>query len=78
MTIPRLPVHDPGLASLRSAVRAAIVMPAVFAIADKVIQDPQIATADEISASPEDVAGELPQDEFDRAADAEPSEHAEA
>jgi len=41
-------------------------------------QDPQIATADEISASPEDVAGELPQDEFDRAADAEPSEHAEA
>jgi uncharacterized membrane protein YccC len=44
MRIPRLPVHDPGLASLRSAARAAIVIPAVFALADKVIQDPQIAT----------------------------------
>jgi len=41
-------------------------------------QDPQVAAADEISASPEDVAGELPPDEFDRAVDAEPSEHAEA
>jgi large subunit ribosomal protein L9 len=41
-------------------------------------QDPQVAAADEIAASPEDVAGELPADEFDRAVDAEPSEHAEA
>src|SRR5437868_4145304 len=41
----RLPsVSDPGLASLRSALRAAIVMPCVFAVADKVIADPQIAT----------------------------------
>ena len=39
-----LSVSDPGLASLRSAARAAIVMPVVFAIADKVIADPQIAT----------------------------------
>ena len=37
-------IHDPGLASLRSAVRAAIVMPSVFALADKVIADPQLAT----------------------------------
>lgn len=42
--ISRLPIHDPGLASLRTAARAAIVMPAMFAIADKVIQDPQLAT----------------------------------
>jgi uncharacterized membrane protein YccC len=41
---PWLRVHDPGLVSLRSAVRAAIVMPAVFAFADKVIGDPQVAT----------------------------------
>jgi uncharacterized membrane protein YccC len=37
-------IRDPGLALLRSAVRAAIVMPAVFAFADKVIGDPQLAT----------------------------------
>jgi hypothetical protein len=37
-------VHDPGLGFLRSAARAAIVMPAVFALADKVIGDPQLAT----------------------------------
>jgi hypothetical protein len=40
----RLPVHDPSLAALRVAARAAIVMPSVFAIADKVINDPQVAT----------------------------------
>ncbi|MDX6411846.1 MAG: hypothetical protein QOE91_1362, partial [Gaiellaceae bacterium] len=40
----RLQIRDPGLASLRSAVRAAIVMPSVFAFADKVIGDPQVAT----------------------------------
>jgi len=39
-----LRIHDPGLVSLRSAVRAAIVMPAVFAFADKVIGNPQLAT----------------------------------
>src|SRR5438093_5040480 len=38
-----LELHDPQLASLKSAARAAIVMPAVFAVADKVIQDPQTA-----------------------------------
>jgi large subunit ribosomal protein L9 len=41
-------------------------------------QDPQVAAEGEITASSEDVAGELPEDEFDRAVDAEPSEHAEA
>lgn len=40
----RRQLTDPGLGSLRSAARAAIVMPAVFAVADKVIQDPQTAT----------------------------------
>jgi uncharacterized membrane protein YccC len=39
-----LRIRDPGLVSLRSAARAAIVMPAVFAIADEVIADPQVAT----------------------------------
>src|SRR5438874_6267053 len=39
-----LSVSDPGLASLRSAARAAIVMPCVFAIADKAIAEPQLAT----------------------------------
>jgi hypothetical protein len=34
---------DPGLASLRNAARAAIVTPAVFALAEKVIGDPQTA-----------------------------------
>jgi uncharacterized membrane protein YccC len=37
-------IHDPGLASLKSAVRAAIVLPSVFAFADKVIAKPQVAT----------------------------------
>jgi uncharacterized membrane protein YccC len=39
-----LRIHDPGLRALRSAVRAAVVMPAVFALADRVIGDPQLAT----------------------------------
>jgi hypothetical protein len=39
-----LTISDPGLASLRSAARAAIVIPAVFAVADNVIADQQIAT----------------------------------
>src|SRR4029450_2627822 len=34
---------DPGLTALRHAARAAIVMPAVFAFADKVIGNPQTA-----------------------------------
>jgi uncharacterized membrane protein YccC len=42
--IPQLRLSDPGLSALRSAARAAIVMPAVFAFADKVIGDPQTAT----------------------------------
>jgi uncharacterized membrane protein YccC len=39
--MPTFQLADPGRASLRSAGRAAIVMPAVFAFADKVIGDPQ-------------------------------------
>jgi uncharacterized membrane protein YccC len=35
----RLQIEDPGLFFLKRAARAAIVMPAVFAFADKVIQD---------------------------------------
>src|SRR5260221_10861425 len=38
-----LQVHDPGLRLLRSAARAAIVMPSVFAFADEVIGTPQLA-----------------------------------
>jgi uncharacterized membrane protein YccC len=41
VAIPRFEIHDPGFAALRSAVRAAIVIPAVFAFADKVIGNPQ-------------------------------------
>ena len=37
-------IRDPGLVSLHSAVRAAIVMPSVFAFADKVVGDLQVAT----------------------------------
>ena len=43
MKIPRPLINDPGLASLKSAARAAIVMPAVFAFADQVIGQPQTA-----------------------------------
>jgi uncharacterized membrane protein YccC len=43
MKLPRLVINDPGLASLKSAARAAIVMPAVFAFADQVIAEPQAA-----------------------------------
>ncbi|MGZ4415031.1 MAG: FUSC family protein [Gaiellaceae bacterium] len=42
-TIPQLPLTDPGLAALKTAARAAIVMPIVFAFADKVIGNPQTA-----------------------------------
>jgi uncharacterized membrane protein YccC len=41
--VPRLTISDPGLTSLKSAARAAIVMPAMFALADQVIQQPQTA-----------------------------------
>jgi hypothetical protein len=44
MTTRWLSISDPGLASLRSAARAAIVIPCVFAFADKVIADQQVAT----------------------------------
>jgi len=40
-------------------------------------QDPEVSGAGEIAPSPEDVTGELPADDFDRAVDAEPSEHSE-
>ena len=43
MKIPRPVINDPGLVSLKSAARAAIVMPAVFAFADQVIGQPQTA-----------------------------------
>jgi uncharacterized membrane protein YccC len=43
MKIPRPLINDPGLTSLKSAVRAAIVMPAMFAFASKVIGQPQTA-----------------------------------
>ena len=36
--------HDPGYAALRRAGRAAIVMPAMFALGDKVIGNPTVAT----------------------------------
>src|SRR4051794_13565066 len=42
--MPQLRLSDPGLAALRTAARAAVVMPAVFAFADKVIGNPQTAT----------------------------------
>jgi uncharacterized membrane protein YccC len=42
-SIPQFPLTDPGLASLKSAARAAVVMPTVFAFADKVIGNPQTA-----------------------------------
>jgi uncharacterized membrane protein YccC len=41
---PRLRINDPGLTSLKTAIRAAIIMPAVFALAFEVIQNPQTAT----------------------------------
>ena len=43
LRLPRLELGDPQLTSLKSAARAAIVIPAVFALADKVIQEPQTA-----------------------------------
>src|SRR6266705_1214210 len=36
--------HDPGFAALRRAGRTAVVMPAMFAIGDKVIGNPTLAT----------------------------------
>ena len=42
-TLPHPLITDPGLASLKSAARAAIVMPAMFALASNVIGNPQIA-----------------------------------
>ena len=41
--IPHPLIRDPGLSSLKTAARAAIVMPAVFAFASKVIGQPQTA-----------------------------------
>jgi uncharacterized membrane protein YccC len=42
--MPWLRTHDPGFAALRRAGRTAIVMPAMFAIGDKVIANPNLAT----------------------------------
>ncbi len=39
-----LRAHDPGYRALRRAARAALVMPIMFALGDKVIADPVIAT----------------------------------
>jgi hypothetical protein len=36
--------RDRGFAALRRATRAAIIMPAMFALGDKVIGNPQVAT----------------------------------
>jgi uncharacterized membrane protein YccC len=41
--LPHFPLKDPGHAPLKTAARAAIVMPTVFAFADKVIGNPQTA-----------------------------------
>ena len=43
MKIPRPLINDPGLVSLKTAARAGIVMPAVFAFSDQVIGQPQTA-----------------------------------
>ncbi len=43
MKIPGPLINDPGLVSLKTAARAGIVMPAVFAFADQVIGQPQTA-----------------------------------
>jgi large subunit ribosomal protein L9 len=40
-------------------------------------QDPEISSAPEVEPTAEDVAAELPEDDFDRAVDADPSEHEE-
>jgi ribosomal protein L9 len=40
-------------------------------------QDAAVSAEDELQPTPADVEGELPQDEFDRAVDAGPAEHAE-
>jgi large subunit ribosomal protein L9 len=40
-------------------------------------QDPQVSEADELQPTTDDLRGELADDEFDRAADADPSEHDE-
>ena len=39
-----LRAHDPGYAALRRAVRTALIMPALFALCDRVIDDPALAT----------------------------------
>src|ERR1700685_3456799 len=36
--------RDRGFAALRRATRTAVIMPAMFALGDKVIGDPQVAT----------------------------------
>src|ERR1700744_2458260 len=45
--------HDRGLLALRRAGRTAIVMPAMFAIGDKIIADPNVATFAAFGAFPQ-------------------------
>jgi len=40
-------------------------------------QDPTVSAESELEPTTDDVAGELPEDDFDRAVDADPAEHAE-
>ncbi len=40
-------------------------------------QDPEVSPAAEVEPTAEDVAGEVPEDDFDRAVDADPREHEE-
>jgi large subunit ribosomal protein L9 len=40
-------------------------------------QDPEVSATQELEATAEDVAGELPEDDFDRAVDADPRAHEE-
>ena len=42
--LPWIRSHDPGLAALRRAGRAAVVMPAMFALGERVIGNPTLAT----------------------------------
>jgi len=41
-------------------------------------QEPRLSDADEIQPTRDDVAGELPEDEFDRAVDVDPSKHSQS
>ncbi len=55
-----LRVHDPGYGALRRAGRAAIVMPALFALGDKVIGNPTMSYFIAFGVVREAAAGRLP------------------